>query len=69
MHDPGCVIVKNLRVIHADINRRVKKMPSVKILLSFKSRSQAPGWIIFGAKYIQAKFQAEAYRLWAKVNR
>lgn len=69
MHDSGYVIVKNLRVIYADINRQAKKMASVKVLLSFKSRSQAPGWIIFGAKYIQAKFQAEAYRFWAKVNR
>ena len=45
-----------------------KMKPPEKSLLSFKSRSQAPGWIFFGAKYIQAKFQAEAYRFWAKVN-
>ena len=43
--------------------------PPVKSLLSFKSRSQAPGWITFEAEYIKAKFQAGAFRFQAKVDR
>jgi hypothetical protein len=40
----------------------------VKSLLSFRSRSQAPGWITFGAEYIKAKFQAEEFLFYAKLN-
>jgi hypothetical protein len=43
--------------------------PSVKSLLSFKSRSQAPGWTTFEADYIKAKFQTEEFRFYAKVNK
>jgi hypothetical protein len=42
--------------------------PPVKSLLSFKSRSQASGWIKFEADYIRAKFQKEEFRFQAKVN-
>ena len=41
--------------------------PPVKSLLSFKSRSQAPGWIIFGAEYIRIKFQTEEFRFWQRL--
>jgi len=43
--------------------------PPVKSLLSFKSRSQAPGWIAFEADYIKAKFQTEEFRFYATVNK
>jgi hypothetical protein len=43
--------------------------PPVKSLLSFNSRSQAPGWITFEADYIKAKFQREEFRFYAKVNK
>jgi hypothetical protein len=43
--------------------------PPVKSLLSYKSRSQAPGWITFEAEYIRAKFQTEEFRFCAKVNK
>jgi hypothetical protein len=36
-------------------NGQTKMKPPVKSLLSFISRSQAPGWITFGAEYIKAK--------------
>jgi hypothetical protein len=42
--------------------------PPVKSLLSFKSWSQASGWIKFEADYIKAKFQTEEVRFHAKVN-
>jgi hypothetical protein len=42
--------------------------PPVKSLLSFKSRSQAPGWINFEADYIKAEFQTVEYRFHARVN-
>jgi hypothetical protein len=42
--------------------------PPVKSLLSFISRSQAPGWITFGAEYIKAKTQTEAFSLNAEIN-
>ncbi len=42
--------------------------PSVKSLLSFISRSQAPGWTTFGAEYIKAKIQTEAFYLNAKIS-
>jgi len=38
-----------------------------KSLLSFKSRSQAPGWITFGAEFIKAKFQTEEFRFWQRL--
>jgi len=43
--------------------------PPVKGGRSLKSRSQAPGWITFGADYIKAKFRTEEYRFWAKINK
>ena len=56
-------------VTYAQINYQAKMKPPVKSLLSFKRRSQAPGWITFEAEYIKAKFQAEEFRFWAKVDR
>jgi hypothetical protein len=41
--------------------------PPVKSLLSFKSRSQASGWISFEADNIKAKFQTGEFRFHAKV--
>jgi hypothetical protein len=53
----------------AQINCQAKMKPPVKSLLSFKSRSQAPGWITFEADYFKAKFQTEEFRFYAKVNK
>jgi len=38
-----------------------------KSLLSFKNRSQAPGWITFGAEFIKANFQTEEFRFWQRL--
>jgi hypothetical protein len=46
---------------------QTKMKPPVKSLLSFIGRSQAPGWITFGAKYIKVKFQPEELCLNAKI--
>jgi len=43
--------------------------PPVKSLLSFMGRSQAPGWITFGAEYIKAKFRTEEFGFYAKINK
>ena len=43
------------------INGQEKMKPPVKSLLSFISKSQAPGWITFGVEYIKAKIQIEAF--------
>jgi hypothetical protein len=40
--------------------------PPVKSLLSFKSWSQARGWITFEADYIKAKFQTDEFRFNAR---
>jgi hypothetical protein len=50
------------------INGQTKLKPPVKSLLSFISKSQAPGWIIFGAEYIKAKTQTEAFCINAKIS-
>jgi hypothetical protein len=42
--------------------------PPVKSLLSFISRSQAPGWTTFGAEYIKAKTQTDAFCLNAMIS-
>jgi len=46
-----------------------KMKPPGKSLLSFKSRSQAPGWITFEADYIKAKFQTEEIRFYVTVSK
>jgi hypothetical protein len=56
-------------VMSAQINYQAKIKPPEKSLLSFKIRSQASGWITFEAEYIKAKFQAEAFRFQAQVDR
>jgi hypothetical protein len=49
-------------------NGQAKMKPPAKSLLSFISRSQAPGWITFGAENIKAKTQTEAFCLNAKIR-
>jgi hypothetical protein len=49
-------------------NGQTKMKPPVKSLLLFISRSQAPGWITFGAEYIKAKTQTEAFCMVAKIS-
>ena len=46
-----------------------KMKPPGKSLLSFKSRSQAPGWITFEADYIKVKFKTEEFRFYVTVNK
>jgi hypothetical protein len=46
-----------------------KMKPPGKSLLSFKSRSQAPGWITFEADYIKATIQTEEFRFYVTVNK
>jgi hypothetical protein len=42
-------------------NGQTKMKSPVKSLLSFISKSQAPGWIIFGVEYVKAKIQTEEF--------
>ena len=46
-----------------------KMKPPGKSLLSFKRRSQAPGWITFEADYIKAKFQTDEFRFCARADK
>jgi hypothetical protein len=54
--------------MYAQITHQAKIKSPVKSFLSFKSWSQASGWITVEAEYIKAKFQAEAFRFRVKVD-
>jgi hypothetical protein len=55
------IILVCLLVKCAQINCQAKIKQPEKSLLSFKRRSQAPGWITFEADYIKAKFKRMSF--------